>query len=153
MQQKARRHTVLTTVLFITILAYSQSLTHLDATFRQVRESSMLTEAQVLTGRFTFDAPDHVVWQYDSGAQATLPAPILKFISGAVSGSLLQENEDFQVIQNESLLVLTPKRNRLRKLFDRIEIRLDKDGIAEQVVMHEPTGDTTSITFYVLSRK
>ena len=40
-----------------------------------------------------------------------------------------------------------PKKKRLQKLFSMIEITLDQRGIAEQVVMTEPTGDKTTITF------
>ena len=121
--------------------------THLDGHFTQVRENSMLEDSQVLTGRFVFDAPDQVVWTYDSGMQATLPEPILRFIGGAVNGSYLNENDDFAVQQTDNQLVLIPKKKRVQKVFSRIEIRLNRQGIAEQVVMQEPTGDKTTIRF------
>ncbi|MBO4621694.1 MAG: outer membrane lipoprotein carrier protein LolA [Paludibacteraceae bacterium] len=123
------------------------SFTHLEGRFRQVRESSMLSSAQVETGLFVYDAPNRVEWKYDSGSAATLPAPVLRFIGGAVNGSLQEETDDFEVSRQQNELVLTPKKQKMRKVFDRIEIRLDARGIAEEVMMHEPTGDMTHITF------
>ena len=121
--------------------------THLDGRFKQVRESSMLEEPQVLTGRFTFDAPDKVVWTYDSGVQANLPEPILRFIGGAVNGTYLDNNEDFAILRTGNQLVLTPKKKRMQKVFSKIEMTMNRQGIAEQVVMTEPTGDKTTILF------
>ena len=133
--------------LALSSLLPAQQFTHLDGRFRQVRESSMLSAPQIQTGRITFDAPDRVSWRYDDGLQSTLPDPILRFISAAVSGSLFTSNDDFNVTRNDNLVTLTPKKARLKKLFDRIEIHLAPSGLAEQVLMHEPTGDLTHITF------
>ena len=133
--------------LELSILLNAQQIVHLDGHFRQVRESSMLEEPQVLTGRFVFDAPDKVQWTYNSGAEATLPEPILRFIGSAVNGSYLQEDEDFAVVQTGNKWTLTPKKKRLQKLFSMIEITLNNNGIAEQVVMLESTGDKTTILF------
>ena len=132
-------------LLMLSVSAYAFS--HIDARFRQVRESSMFIEPQVLTGSFAFTAPDQVQWQYDSGRQATLPEPMLRFISKAVDGSYVQENEDFVVEQTANTLSLTPKKSRLKKLFSHILIRFGQNGLAEQVIMTEPAGDTTTITF------
>ena len=138
--------------LIIVFLALSsmlnaQQIVHLDGRFRQVRESSMFAEPQVLTGRFLFDAPDKVVWTYDSGLHATLPEPVLRFIGCAVNGTYLEDNEDFAVVQTGNSMTLTPKKKRMLKVFSQIVITLDKRGIAEQVIMTEPTGDKTTITF------
>ena len=107
----------------------------------------MLAEPQVMTGRFIYDAPNQVTWTYDDGQQATLPEPILRFIGRAVNGRYLTENEDFAVTQTDKVLTLVPNKKRLQKLFSKITITLDNRGIAEQVVMTEPTGDKTTITF------
>ena len=133
--------------LALSILLNAQEIVHLDGRFRQVRESSMLSEEQVLTGRFVFDAPDRVSWTYDNGMNATLPEPFLRLIGGAVNGSYLEENEDFAVTRTGKVMTLVPKKKRLQRLFTKIEITLDERGIAEQVVMSEPTGDKTTITF------
>ena len=129
------------------------AFTHLDAQFRQVRESSMLTEPQVLTGLFTYDVPDQVRWEYDSGIQAQLPEPMLRFISKAVDGSYLDNNDDFSVEQDGNQVTLIPKKNRLKRLFSTITIRFDINGLAEQVVMTEPTGDVTTITFTHMTQR
>ena len=141
------RKIIVIVFLALSILLNAQQVVHLDGRFRQVRESSMLSQPQVLTGHFTFDAPNKVVWLYDSGSQASLPEPFLRFISGAVNGTYLQENEDFGVTQTDNQLVLTPKKKRLQKLFSKIEITLNASGIAEQVILTEPTGDKTTISF------
>lgn len=133
--------------LSATVSLPAQPFTHLEGRFRQVRESTLLSAPQVETGRLIYDAPDRVLWQYDSGSTATLPAPVLRFIGGAVNGSLLEETADFAVSRTDNVLTLTPKKPKMRKVFDRIEIRLDTRGFAEEVVMHEPTGDVTRITF------
>jgi len=133
--------------LALSMLLNAQEIVHLDGRFRQVRESSMLSDVQVMTGRFVFDAPDQVSWTYDTGLQTTLPEPFLRLIGGTVNGTYLEENEDFAVTRTEKVLTLVPKKKRLQKLFTKIEITLDQRGIAEQVVMTEPTGDKTTITF------
>lgn len=121
--------------------------THLASPFRQVRESAFLTEPQVLTGQFTYDAPDQVTWQYDSGLQARLPEPLLRLIAQAVNPTALSQTDDFTVEQTADTLTLTPRKPRLKKLFSQITIRFGSNGLAEQVVMTEPTGDATTITF------
>jgi len=123
------------------------AFSHLEAQFRQVRESRMFNEPQVLTGRFEYDVPDQVTWKYDSGVQAQLPEPMLRFIAKAVDGSYLQQSDDFIVEQSQNEVTLTPKKPRLKKLFSQIVIRFAGDGLAEQVVMTEATGDTTTIFF------
>ena len=133
--------------LALSLVLDAQEIVHLDGRFRQVRESSMLSDVQVLTGRFVFDAPDRVSWTYDNGIKTTLPEPFLRFIGGTVNGTYLEENEDFAVSRTDKSLTLVPKKKRLQKLFSKIEITLDQRGIAEQVVMTEPTGDKTTITF------
>ena len=147
------RRVFLIVFLALSLLLNAQEIVHLDGTFRQVRESSMLSEPQVQTGHFTFDAPNQVIWTYDSGTQATLPEQFLRFIAGAVNGSYLQENEDFAVQQTGQILKLTPKKKRLLKLFSTIEILLNDKGLAEQVVMQETSGDKTTITFIQLTSK
>ena len=131
----------------------TQAFEHLDGRFRQVRESSMLSEPQVLTGYFAYDAPDKVVWQYDSGIEATLPAPILRLISATINGTYTTENEDFSMEMTADKLVLTPKKKRLQKIFDRVEIFLAPDGVAKQVLMHEPSGDLTTIFFTEMHKR
>ena len=141
------RRVFLIVFLALSLLLNAQEIVHLDGRFRQVRESSMLSDVQVMTGRFVFDAPDQVSWTYDTGLQTTLPEPFLRLIGGTVNGTYLEENEDFAVTRTEKVLTLVPKKKRLQKLFTKIEITLDQRGIAEQVVMTEPTGDKTTITF------
>ncbi|MBR3648196.1 MAG: outer membrane lipoprotein carrier protein LolA [Paludibacteraceae bacterium] len=140
---KKTLYIVLLLLLSVPAMAYS----HIEARFRQVRESSMFVEPQVLTGSFAYTVPDRVRWQYDSGIQATLPEPMLRFITGAVDGSYAQDNDDFVVEQTADSLSLTPKKSRLKKLFSHILIRFGQNGLAEQVVMTEPAGDITTITF------
>lgn len=140
-------------VLMLAAVTPALAFTHLDARFRQVRESSMFVEPQVLTGLFSYDVPDQVRWEYDSGVQAQLPEPMLRFIAKAVDGSYLKDNDDFSVAEHDKSVTLTPKKNRLRKLFSTITIRFDADGLAEQVVMTEPTGDVTTITFMNMTQR
>ena len=134
-------------VVLLTGFVPAFAFSHLEAQFRQVRESSMLNEPQVLTGQFEYDVPDRVSWTYDSGVQAQLPESMLRFIAKAVDGSYLQQSDDFVVEQTHNAVTLTPKKPRLKKLFSRIVIRFDQNGLAEQVVMTDATGDITTITF------
>lgn len=121
---------------------------HIDANFRQVRSSAMLQQEQIMTGRFVFDSPDRVEWKYDGGVEAHLPEQMLRFIANAVSGGLLEPNEDFDASREGNTLVLTPKKKQMKKLFASITIRFSpKTGIAEEVVMTEAGGDTTIILF------
>lgn len=143
----------LTIWMWLLPLVQMMAVSHLEAQFRQVRESSLFTEPQVLTGRFVFDAPDHVEWIYDAGYQATLPEPLKRFISSAVDGSALRQNDDFSVEQTADGITLTPKKSRVKKIFSKIMLRLDARGLAEQVVLWEPTGDVTTITFTDMTQR
>lgn len=132
-------------------IAWAQSQVapkHIDADFRQVRSSAMLQTDQVLTGRFVFDAPDRIQWKYNGGVEARLPEQMLRFISRAVGGGFLQSDEDFEVSRQGDMLTLTPKKKQLKKMFSSIVIRFSaQTGIAEEVLMTETGGDSTTIYF------
>lgn len=123
----------------------------LDARFVQVRSSAMLLEPQELSGRLHFIAPKTVEWTYTDGASLSLPPQMLDFIAQAVSGELASGSELFSASWEGSVLTLVPLKKSLKKIFSSISLRFRSDGVAQQVLLLEPTGDSTEILFSHLS--
>lgn len=118
-----------------------------EADFKQTRISEMLTKPQVLTGKFAYSAPSTISWQYAGGQDMQLPEAMLGFISKAVSGEFAEENDSFTAEWDGSNLLLTPKKKQIRRFFSSILLTFNQKGVAQRVVLTEPTGDRTEIEF------
>ncbi len=108
-----------------------------DADFVQTRTSDLLVEPQVVTGHMRFEAPEKIVWQYDGRAEARLPEQMLTHIRSLIVSEQYKE-DGWQTINQ------LPKQ--MRKMFSEIKI-LIKNKVATEVILTEPTGDTTRIEF------
>lgn len=131
-----------------------------EADFVQRKTTSLLKEDQVSNGHFSYHAPDYLRWEYISPAplvwttenqSTTNPhiQQILQLILRTVNGDYLQENSDFSLSQTDTATyILTPKKRELRQLFSSICIHIvPATGLADQVVLTEKNGDTTTISF------
>lgn len=118
-----------------------------EADFKQTRTSELLAKPQVLSGKFSYAAPSTVSWQYTDGPDMQLPDAMLGFISKAVSGEFAEENDSFSAEWNGNSLLLTPKKKQIRRFFSAILLTFDSKGVAQKVVLTEPTGDRTEIEF------
>ncbi len=135
-------------------------LTFLSADFEQVKTSQFFAEPEVSKGHMTYREPDYLRWEYTSpqelvwevdGNKGNVSAQVRQIVTlilKSVSGSYLQENDDFHVLQEGDLTVLLPKRRELKQLFSKMTIRMDsKAEYANEVVLYEKNGDQTQIRF------
>ena len=118
------------------------------ATFRQTRYAVALTEPIVQTGLFVYIAPDSVLWQYDGMKAMTLPPAMKSLIRLAVQGDTTAMMQAFDVQRQGNTLTLIPKKKQLQRLFTSLQMTLDKQGAAKQVILNEPNGDRTEIEFF-----
>jgi len=124
-----------------------------SSAFRQTRVDALLDQPQVLTGKFSYQAPDRVEWKYDGGTQMQLPPQMLSFIGQAVSGKLQDSNDMFSVAWQGNTMVLTPVKKSVKKMFSSIRITFTQSGVAKTVVLEEPAGDATTIEFLSMQYK
>ncbi|MCQ2335177.1 MAG: outer membrane lipoprotein carrier protein LolA [Paludibacteraceae bacterium] len=115
--------------------------------FRQTRTSAMLQEPEIRMGSFEFSAPDEIRWIYDGLENLRLPDQMLALIKQAVSGRMEGAEELFQMEWNEQELTMVPRKKQMKRFFSSIRIVFAADGVARQVLLTEPTGDTTTIEF------
>ncbi len=148
-------------LLAILLLVTPQTPQQVEADFTQTKATSLLKQAQVSAGHFSYKAPDYLRWEYTSptslvwttandGSTNQHVQQVLHLILRTINGDYLQENSDFAVSQTDTdTYLLSPKKRELRQLFTSIRIHLVKaTGLADQVVLTEKNGDTTTIAFH-----
>lgn len=123
-----------------------------DADFLQTRTSVALNEPICQKGHFQFIAPDSIEWRY-SNVSAQLPEQMLGMIKQAVSGQTQQLEQMFSMAWDKNKLTLTPKKKQMQRLFSKIVIDFTSKGVAQQVLLLEPIGDTTKIEFLNMKYK
>lgn len=152
---------VMTTLLFSLLLVLSPIPPQLvEADFVQCKTTSLLKEDQVSNGHFSYHAPDYLRWEYispvplvwtteNNGTTNSHIQQILQLILRTINGDYLQENYDFSLSRiDTATYLLTPKKRELRQLFSSIRIHIvPSTGLADQVVLTEKNGDTTTISF------
>lgn len=152
---------VMTTLLLSLLLVLSPIPPQLvEADFVQCKTTSLLKEDQVSNGHFSYHAPDYLRWEYispvplvwtteNNGTTNPHIQQILQLILRTINGDYLQENYDFSLSRiDTATYLLTPKKRELRQLFSSIRIHIvPSTGLADQVVLTEKNGDTTTISF------
>lgn len=145
------KKSIIILLVFIPLFALGQvqiaRVDSLFAAFKQVRESSALLEPDVKTGELVFIAPDSIRWEYTENRSFRLPDPMLRMIRQAVEGDEKKLQNAFLTEWENETLTLTPKQNKVKRFFSRIQILFTPDGVARQVILYDPNGDKTSITF------
>lgn len=119
--------------------------------FRQVRSSALLQEPEVRMGSFEFAAPDAIRWVYDGLENLQMPDQMLAMIRQSVSGNMQDLDALFAVEWSQQQLTMIPRRKQMKRFFTSIRIVFAADGVAREVVLTEPTGDTTTIEFINIS--
>ena len=131
------------------------------ARFVQEKQSVLFSEPQRSEGAMVYRTPDYLRWEYtapqalvwetdgNSGNVNKQILSMLMLIKECVKGDFEAAQKSFVVEQQDETVTLTPKKRELQRLFQRIEITLNpKTSIANQVVIREANGDTTTIRFY-----
>ncbi len=147
-------------LLAILLLVTPPTPQQVEADFTQTKTTSLLKGEQVSTGHFSYKAPDYLRWEYltptslvwstaNDGTTNQHIQQVLHLILRTINGDYLQENSDFTVLQADTdTYLLSPKKRELRQLFTSIRIHLvEATGLADQVVLTEKNGDTTTIAF------
>ncbi len=152
-------------------------LTALDCDFVQTRESSLLEEKAVSSGRMTFRRPGLLVWEYlnpfkmkftSDGKSVTLerdgkvqPAgsgqnrimrEMARMIVGNIEGRVLLDESMFEnEVSAEGgaiTVVLRPKIKDMKKMWTALVLTYDSVTMtARSFEMFEQSGDVTTITF------
>lgn len=134
----------------------------LSADFHQTKQSQLLVEEQISTGRLTYRSPDYLRWEYTSPIQLTWEIEgeksnvspqikrLLKIIIQTIACENLESNTNFNVSYEEAANYnLVPKNRELKQFFSSIQLEIDpKTKIAKKVVLNEKNGDITTINFY-----
>ncbi len=165
-------------LLICPLLAKALEIQTLKGEFTQIREQAMFAEPQESKGVFYFVADSLLRWEYTTPSSFGIIANgkdvkllrngivspsnnanalqnLVNMIMQTINGIDTDNNPTFDIIteqqDNDTILVLTPKKRSNRAAFTRMEIRLDRTGVlAKEVKMQEKSGDTTTIIFYNL---
>lgn len=159
------------------IAGKSASLSSFSADFIQEREVTILTDKQISRGHIQYRNDGRILWRYDSPSsyqmafttediritrdgktevtslsENPLMAQLRKLLLGVMSGEKITETDGFDVTvqrgAKEIVMSLVPKQRQLRKLFSSMEMRFTTaDLLVSGIVMNEPDGSSTSITF------
>jgi len=144
------RKEVVILLLSIRCMVYAQvpiaQVKKASADFLQTRVSIALNEPVCQKGHFQFIAPDSIEWRYNN-LSAQLPEQMLSMIKQTVSGQTQQLEQIFLVSWDRNKLTLRPKKKQMQRFFSEIMIDFSPEGVAKQVLLTEPTGDTTTIEF------
>ena len=118
-----------------------------QASFRQTKESLAFSQADVQYGDFKFVAPDSILWRYNSNNVVRMPSQMLALIKLTIEGDESALESVFLSSWQGKTLSLIPRNKQMKRFFSSILIRFANSGVAEQVVLTEPNGDTTKIDF------
>ncbi|MGN1240792.1 MAG: outer membrane lipoprotein carrier protein LolA [Paludibacteraceae bacterium] len=145
------------------IIILLAALLHLEADFVQVKEMQLMEGKQVSSGHLSYHAPDYMRWEYQSpenlvweidGEQTNTNPQVkrlLQMIMATIAGESLNDNANFEVQQEGNRYTLTPKKRELKQMFQQIILTLQPETqIAEQVVLIEKNGDTSTIRFHAI---
>lgn len=153
-----------------------QQLKTLSAEFVQEKTSSLFTEKVVQKGKFYYQAPKQLRWEYLSPKKLILlfndkkvsivtdkgvvnnPNTMLNelgaTIIGTINGNNLCDQKNFKssFYKNSKTgdysAVLIPVNKKMKGSYKKINVIIDgKSYLAKQVVLYEQSGDVTTITF------
>lgn len=161
------------------ISAMSKNTISLKCDFIQEKSSSMLSEKLISKGCMYFKTPNSLRWEYREPNQLVLIfkdehfliksndgvttnanrifKEISKLIIDLMNGEELSNNNnfksDFYTNGHTLWIKMTPKKKQIEQMFSLVELYIDsRTGKAEQIVMHEASGDNTTIHFVNVKR-
>ena len=158
------------------VVSAHQQLKTLSASFTQEKSSALFSEKVVQKGKFSYQAPTKLRWEYTSPKAMTLlfddrkvsvvtdkgvlnnPNKMLNelgaMITNTINGSNLCDNKKFDIkffknSQDGSYTAqLKPFDKKIQASYSDIQVILNgKSYLAEKVILNESTGDVTTITF------
>lgn len=162
------------------ITTATQQVKQLECSFRQKRESKMLSEEIESTGTMEYNSPDHLQWNYTSpssyglqvdgdkvkihgkgpsnGAIPRQVKAMSRLIVGCVNGNQLFDERlfKFSLYEDEGCfyILLVPKRKEMQKTFQSILFTFDKQKLtANSIVLTEKSGEKTVISFHDIKVK
>ena len=114
-------------LLFILLSAVPQ---HLTALFTQTRHSELLVTEQVSHGRMEYHHPNYLKWEY------TDPQPLVWLLDGERSNLRPEARRMVQMIlkmvRGE---VSTEDTKAFRPYFKEVQVSLNKDSLAQQIIL------------------
>ena len=158
------------------VISAHQQLKTLSASFTQEKSSALFSEKVVQKGKFNYQAPSKLRWEYTSPKTITLlfddrkvsvvtdkgvlnnPNKMLNelgaMIINTINGSNLCDNKKFDIkffknSQDGSYTAqLKPLDKKIQASYSDIQVILNgKSYLAEKVILNENNGDVTTITF------
>ena len=158
------------------VISAHQQLKNLSASFTQEKSSALFSEKVVQKGKFNYQAPSKLRWEYTSPKTITLlfddrkvsvvtdkgvlnnPNKMLNelgaMIINTINGSNLCDNKKFDIkffknSQDGSYTAqLKPLDKKIQASYSDIQVILNgKSYLAEKVILNENNGDVTTITF------
>lgn len=155
----------------------AQNIRSINAEFIQKKQMPILTRPLISKGRFIYQRPDSLRWEYispvqsvllmhkgslhrytkgnkgfteDSTAQMKAMAVVLQEITTWLSGEF-NDNPDFTVSLKQGKpvkIVLIPKNDAMKKIISSIELSLsERPGVIDRVTIIEGQSSNTSIEF------
>jgi outer membrane lipoprotein-sorting protein len=150
-------------------------LESVQSEFIQEKQLPILVRPLVSTGTFVFQAPASLRWEYQTPIHSVLlmhegrtrkfikqndrfveeqgmgidsMAIVLQEITGWLAGRIT-DTATFNVqVEEEGLIILTPKEAALARIISRIELRLvDQSGLMESVTLYEGPESLTRLIF------
>ncbi|MDD4848640.1 MAG: outer membrane lipoprotein carrier protein LolA [Bacteroidales bacterium] len=156
------------------ITTMSKNLISLQSNFEQEKISSLLSDKSISTGIMYFKTPSSLRWEYktpkpfvfildneqfmirnsekSSVNSNRMFKEISQLIISLMNGDELTKERNFttQLFTNgdDLWITMTPKNKRIEQFYTLIEMRINTyKAVAEQIIMHETTGDQTIIRF------
>lgn len=159
------------------ILKDVRSVKKIDRSFKQVKNSPVVTQPVVSTGKMHYVAPDQVDWVYESPQKMSITIKgnkinvlrdgdeqelsskqrmglmrMMKMIVGMLGGSSLFDDHtfDWKLYENDSQyrLEMSPKNKSVRQMFVQIDMLFDKaTKTVSSLEMKESDNSLTAITF------
>jgi outer membrane lipoprotein-sorting protein len=159
----------------VDVMHAAQRVDSVQADFVQEKNMAILARPLLSTGRFLFQAPDSLRWEYFTPLQSVLlmdKGQIRKFvkkdggfveeqgmglnamqvvmqeIAGWLDGDITDTTTFLAKQINATQIVLTPRKAALAKIISRIELKLlDQSGLMESVTLYEGESSYTKMDF------
>ena len=148
------------------IVDAGKRISGLSCDFVQTRQSAMLAEKAVSTGRMVYRSPDYLEWSYlkpssrkfvydGTAAEAgkdKMFRDMARLIVGSIAGGGLADESAFRTEASlsggEIIVKMYPLKRDMKRMFTSLEIRYKADTLeATRFEMDEASGDVTLIEF------
>ena len=148
------------------IVEAGKNITGITCDFVQTRQSAMLAEKAVSSGRMVYRSPEYLEWSYlkpsvrqfvfdgaaaEAGKDKMFKDMARLIVSSIAGGSLADEatfRAEVQASGGDILVTLYPLKRDMKRMFTSIQLRYKSDTLeATRFEMNEASGDVTLIEF------